>query len=84
MRALKESDAATYIFMHQNLDPAVKANHRLFNADKIFDLIDESKVVRAVFQGHYHAGKESVYNGIRYIALPAMCENEQAYWVFEL
>ena len=84
MRALKERDADTYIFVHQNIDPAVKANHRLFNADKILDMIDESKVVRAVFQEHYHPGCRSQYNGIQYITLPAMCESENAFWVYEI
>ena len=74
----------TYIFIHQNIDPAVKANHRIFNADKIFSFINESKVVKCVFQGHYHPGCDSEYNGVRYITLPAMCENENAVRVYEL
>ena len=74
----------TYIFIHQNIDPAVKSNHRIFNADKIFGFINESGAVKCVFQGHYHPGCESEYNGVRYITLPAMCENENAFRVYEI
>ena len=74
----------TYIFIHQNIDPAVLANHRIFNADKIFSMINESRTVKCVFQGHYHPGHSSEYNGVCYVTLPAMCENENAFWVYEI
>ena len=83
-KELSALSSPTYVFVHQNIDPNIREYHNLFNDEEIFDIIEESGVVKAVFQGHYHPGKESVYNGIRYSALPAMCENEQAYWVFEL
>lgn len=73
----------TYIFIHQNIDPAVMRNHRIYNADTVFRLINESKVVKCVFQGHYHPGCESEYYGVRYITLPAMCSNENAFRVYE-
>lgn len=76
--------APAYVFIHQNIDPKIKQDHNLFNDEEIFSIIKQSGIVKAVFQGHYHPGKESVYEGIRYITLPAMCENESAYWVFEL
>lgn len=74
----------TFIFMHQNIDPAIHVSHRLFNTGELFDMIDRSKKVRAVYQGHYHPGQRSEYNGIQYIAFPAMCENENAYYVIDL
>lgn len=74
----------TYIFIHQNIDPAVRADHRIFNAHEIFTLINESGKVKAVFQGHYHPGCNSEYNSVKYITLPAMCENENAFWVYEI
>ncbi|MGN0172139.1 MAG: metallophosphoesterase family protein [Acutalibacteraceae bacterium] len=73
---LADTVGDTYLFLHQNLDPAVPQNHRLFNADRIRDIAQNSGVVKAVYQGHYHAGKISEYNGVAYITLPAMCENE--------
>jgi hypothetical protein len=81
---LSALSAPVYIFLHQNIDPVIREDHRLANGDEIFRIIEESGNVRAVFQGHYHPGQVSVHNGVRYITLPAMCESEAAYWVFEL
>ena len=81
---LKSLAEPVYIFIHQDIDPDIREDHNLSNDEEIFKIIEESGVVKAVFQGHYHPGKETVHNGIRYIALPAMCENEAAYRIFEL
>lgn len=81
---LKSLSEPVYIFIHQDIDPDIREDHNLSNDEEIFKIIEESGVVKAVFQGHYHPGKETVHNGIRYIALPAMCENEAAYRIFEL
>ncbi len=86
-RLAEELNAASedvYLFLHQNLDPAAPENHRLSNADRLFRIINESGKVKAVFQGHYHAGCRSEYSGVPYITLPAMCENEGAYYIFTL
>ena len=74
----------TYIFIHQNIDPAIRSDHRLFNADQVFEIIQRSTTVKAVFQGHYHKGMSSQYDGIRYITPKAVCENEKAYFCFEI
>ena len=81
---LKGLSAPVYIFMHQNIDPTIREDHRLSNSAELIRIIEESGTVKAVFQGHYHPGQESEHSGIDYITLPAMCENESAYWVFEL
>lgn len=81
---LDNSDGDVYLFIHQNIDPAVDAEHRLHNADSLFNIINESRVVKIVFQGHFHAGCRSEYDGVKYITLPAMCQNEGAYYVFEI
>ena len=83
-KELETLSSPTYIFLHQNIDPEIRGDHRLFNGDEIFSVIEESGIVKAVFQGHYHPGNESLHNGVRYITLPAMCENEAAFRVFEL
>ena len=82
-RYLSTQKEDTYLFIHQSIDPAIRQDHRLFNGDELFDIIEKSGTVRAVYQGHYHPGKESVYNGIPYITFPAMCENEDAYYIVE-
>jgi hypothetical protein len=74
----------TYVFMHQNIDPNIVENHRLSNDTEIRRIPEESGKVRTVYQGHYHPGCRSEHNGIRYITLPAMCENEDAFVTEEL
>lgn len=74
----------TYLFIHQNVDPEVNENHRLFNADEVFGIINQSGVVKSVFQGHYHPGKRSFHDGVQYVTLPAMCEIDDGFWILEL
>lgn len=88
MEVLEQELAAAqgdiYLFLHQNIDPAVRSDHRVCNADAINALIWQHGNVKAVFQGHYHAGKQSIHHAVRYITFPAMCENEHAYFIEEL
>ena len=83
-KKLASSAEDTYIFVHQNIDPAIRADHRIFNADKVFAIINESGIVKTVFQGHYHPGCHSEYSGVNYITLPAMCEGENAFWTYDI
>jgi alkaline phosphatase len=69
-----------YIFLHQNIDPNVEKRHIIRHADRIRALLEKSGKVKAVIQGHYHEGMESVINGIPYITLPAMCTLEEGYY----
>ncbi len=70
--ALADIETGGVVFLHHNIDPDVPENHRLFNAG-----------VKTVFQGHYHPGLRSEYGAVRYITLPAVCENENAFFVFD-
>ena len=70
--------------IHQNIDPDISGDHRLFNSDEINGILASSGKVKAVFQGHYHPGHSSRHNGIRYATFPAMCENEDAVFVEEI
>lgn len=81
---LENMQEPCYVFMHQNIDPAIAESHRLWNWETIFRSINRSGVVKTVFQGHYHPGHRSEYDGVSYIALPAMCQNEKAYFIYEL
>ena len=78
----REND--TFVFMHQNVDPALPEDHRLSNSAEIFELLTSSDKVKAVFQGHYHPGHVSKYNGIDFITLPAMCERDDAVYVYDI
>lgn len=73
-----------YVFMHQNIDPNIREDHRLANDAEVRRILEESGKVRGVFQGHYHWGMESEVNGIKYTTLKAMCENEDAVYVFDM
>lgn len=74
---LSELDGDVYLFMHQNIDPAIEAqDHRLANADEVCRIIEQSGKVKAVYQGHYHWGNRSRRNGVEYITLPAMAVYE--------
>ena len=66
-----------YVFLHQNLDPTVESHHIVHNAAAARQILAESGKVKAVYQGHFHPGKSSIIDGIRYETLPAMCEGEE-------
>lgn len=72
-QTLASLNGDVYVFMHQNVDPAIAAaDHRLANADAVCDIIEGSGKVKAVYQGHYHWGNRSSRNGVNYVTLPAM------------
>ena len=73
-----------YIFIHQNISPEAEARHRLASADDIHAILRDSGVVRAVFEGHYHRGAHTVWDGVAYHTLPAMCEGEDRFFVFDI
>lgn len=86
--ALKQQiDAAegeVCIFLHQNIDPDVREDHRLYNAPEINGILRESQKVTAVYQGHYHPGMNSKHGDIAYYTFPAMCERENACFILEI
>jgi predicted phosphodiesterase len=81
---LNDSTEDTYLFIHQSIHPDIDPLHRVANADTLFDAINQSGSVKAVFQGHYHPGHFCESHNVRYITLPAMCENENSFFVFDL
>lgn len=81
---IQGSEEEIYVFLHQNIDPAIREDHRLFNSKELFEGIQKSGSVKAVFQGHFHGGCRSEYDGVKYITLPAMCESEGAFFVFDI
>ena len=66
----------TIVIIHENLD-RVQANgvldpHSVRNAGSVRQLIEQADNVKAVIQGHYHAGASSSIHGIPYLTLSAM------------
>lgn len=83
-KTLKGLTGKTYLFMHQNIDPGIQANHRLSNDAVIREIIDATSTVCTVIQGHYHPGYQSEINGVEYITLPAMCEGDNRTTILEI
>lgn len=83
-KQLEEATGDVYIFVHQNLDPTIRKDHCVYNADEINTLLFKSGKVKMVFQGHYHTGNKCIYNNIRYLTFPALCENEDVYFIEEI
>lgn len=81
---IDEATGIVYLFMHKNVDPNVREDHRLYNFHEINRILQESKKVKAVYQGHYHPGMESKHGNMEYFTFPAMCENEDAYYVLNI
>ncbi len=69
-KLLENKDSA--VFIHQNVYPDSEIHHRVKNYDSFLEIISRHNVTD-VFQGHYHYGNESVYNGIKMHTLKAMC-----------
>jgi alkaline phosphatase len=71
----KDLHAATgpaLVFVHQCLD--VEPPYGIKNAAEVRQLLEASGRVRAVFQGHHHAGGYRQISGIHYCTLRAMVE----------
>ena len=78
---LAKATGDVYVFVHQNLDPDVRGDHRLHNVEEINRILRESGKVKSVYQGHYHPGRQGIQGKIRYVTFPAMCENEFACFI---
>ena len=83
-RILENPDTPFCLFMHQNVSPGIRSDHSLTNAWEVRRIVDESKVVEKVFQGHYHPGQNEHSHGVEYFTLPAMYEQEDAWFIFDL
>lgn len=82
--ALAAVEGDAHIFIHQNISPAAEARHRLASAEEIHAILRDSGKVKTVFEGHYHHGAHTVWDGVEYRTLPAMCEGEDRFFIFEI
>ncbi len=73
---LKRAEGPVFLFIHQLLDgfSAVPSSVCVKNWPQIVKILEESRKVAAVFQGHHHEGHYSLRQGIHYFTLPAMVE----------
>lgn len=71
------------VFLHQNLEPEAEPHHRVRNADEVLALLKEYRVTR-IWQGHYHYGAKSQYEGMEIVTLKAMCVFEDTFVIAEI
>ncbi|MBT3201422.1 MAG: hypothetical protein HN350_16095 [Phycisphaerales bacterium] len=69
---LAATSKPTILFVHQQLD--VKRSTGVKNAPAVRKVLQDSKKVLAVFQGHHHAGHYSHIENIHYYTLKAMVD----------
>ena len=81
---LNTADGRCFVFMHQNVDPNIQADHRLSNDAALRKAFEQSQKVDTVFQGHFHGGADSVVNRIHYRTFPSMCASDDRYFIVEI
>lgn len=69
---LKSAKGKTIVFAHQRLD--VRNLHGVRNCEQVRKVLEDSKKVLAVFQGHSHKNDYKEIAGIHYCTLVAMVE----------
>lgn len=71
---LKATKRKTIVFVHQRLDLAPEEDHTIKSALEVRRILESSRRVLAVFQGHHHLNDLKQINDIPYITLHAMVE----------
>lgn len=83
---LRSAKHRAIVFLHHRLDVADK--HAVNNAAEVRKILEDSRKVIAVFQGHYHPGDYKRIDGIHYCTLMAMTEGlgkeNNAYSILEV
>lgn len=72
---LARTQLPTLVFVHQRLD--VKDDYGIKNAPAVRDVLEKSRRVIAVIQGHNHKNDYRDLGGIHYVSLQAMVEGNQ-------
>ncbi|GHT46587.1 alkaline phosphatase [Planctomycetales bacterium] len=71
---LAETHLPGVVFLHHRLDMENDEAHTVKNADKVRAVLEKSKKVRLVLQGHDHRGGYKEIEGISYCTLSAVIE----------
>jgi predicted phosphodiesterase len=84
---ITSTDKPVVIFIHQLLD-SDEGSHYVNNAAEVRHILESSRNVLVVFQGHQHDGQYSIINNIHYYTLKAMVEGSgkenNAYAIVEI
>ena len=75
---LHKTDKKTVIFVHQRLDLKPEANYAVKQCVAVRAILEKSKKVVAVFQGHSHHNELVKISGIPYCTLAAVVEGSGA------
>ena len=86
---LRKAKTPVIIVIHELLEGAAGIPKNLFvqNADKVNQILVDSKRILAVLQGHHHPGDITFRNDIPYITFPGMIEGpypENAYAIVDI
>jgi predicted phosphodiesterase len=71
---LDKTDKKTVVFAHQRLDLKPEVNYAVKQCVAIRSILEKSKKILAVFQGHSHKNELKTINGIPYCTLAAVVE----------
>ena len=71
---LEKNSLHNIVFVHQLLDG--EGSHFINNASEVRQILEQSKKVLAVFNGHQHTGRYNVINDIHYYTLKAVVEGQ--------
>lgn len=71
---LRRTNLPTIVLTHQRIDGDAPNPYCVASADKVRAVLESSKDVVAVFQGHSHRNDYKSINGIHYVTLQAMVE----------
>ena len=75
---LAATDKPAVVFTHQRLDLKPEANYAVKQCVEVRKILEESRQVMAVFQGHSHKNELKEIKGIPYCTLAAMVEGAGA------
>ena len=73
---LEETKLPTVVFAHQRLDVDRPNKYAIKQSAEVRQILEESKKVRVVFQGHSHKNELETVNEIPYCTLAAMVEGK--------
>lgn len=73
---LKKSDKPAVVFVHQRIDIPPADPHAVKQSPQVRRILEESRKVTAVFQGHSHKNELNSIQGIEYCTLAAMIEGD--------
>lgn len=66
------------------LPPKELKSHRVYQAEKYFEVLDKHKNVIAIVSGHYHMNGEKMQNGVYHISTPSLLKSPNYFKVIEI